>query len=120
MLRAVRDLKLRSQLLLIRSFVTSVGSGGRQSSSSDVRTKQGDRPHSTIEWGLFDQGIGAFLSIPKRFDLSFAGGFKFVANDQFFQTVQSGFGTLVAQGSFGGLAGLTDSGYASVTLSTSY
>ena len=68
------------------------------------------------------EGIGAFISVPvtKRFDLSFAGGFKFVANDQFFETVQTGFGTLVAQGSFGGLAGLTDGGYASVNLSTSY
>jgi hypothetical protein len=68
------------------------------------------------------EGVGAFLSIPitKRFDLSFAGGFKFVANNEFFETVQSGFGTLVAQGSFGGLAGLTNAGYAGVTLSTSY
>jgi hypothetical protein len=64
------------------------------------------------------EGVGAFISVPlgKRLDLSFAGGFKFVANDEFFGAVKTSF----AEGSFGGLAGLTDGGYANVTLSTWY
>lgn len=64
------------------------------------------------------EGVGAFISIPvsNRLDLSFDGGFKFVANEQFFETV----GSQIAEGSFGGLAGLTNGGYASVTLSTWY
>lgn len=66
------------------------------------------------------QQAGAFISLPlgKRLDLAFAGGFNFVANDEFFQQLESGGQTLFATGSFGGLGGLTDGGYASVTLST--
>jgi hypothetical protein len=68
------------------------------------------------------EGIGAFLSVPvgERLYLSFGGGFKFVANDEFFKNIGTGFESLVAEGSFGGLAGLTDGGYASVSLSTWY
>jgi hypothetical protein len=66
------------------------------------------------------QQVGAFISVPvgKRLDLSFAGGFNFVANDEFFEELESGGRTLFSAGSFGGLGGLTDGGYASVTLST--
>ena len=66
------------------------------------------------------EGVGAFISMPigKRLSLSLDGGFKFVANDEFFETVKTGFGTLIAEGSFGGLAGLTDGAYVSATLST--
>ncbi len=58
------------------------------------------------------QQAGAFISFPlgKRLDLSLAGRFNFVTNDEFF--------TKIGSGSFGGLGGLTDGGYASVTLST--
>lgn len=68
------------------------------------------------------QGVGAFVSVPlgKRLDLSFSGGFKFVANDEFFETLETDLGSVAAEGSFGGLGGLTDGGYASVTLSTWY
>jgi hypothetical protein len=68
------------------------------------------------------EGIGAFVSVPlgRRLYLSFDGGFKFVANDEFFETVNTGFEALVTEGSFGGLAGLTDGGYVGVSLSTWY
>jgi hypothetical protein len=68
------------------------------------------------------EGIGAFVSVPlgKRLYLNVDGGFKFVANDEFFETVETGFGTLVTEGSFGGLAGLTNGGYLGVSLSTWY
>ena len=68
------------------------------------------------------QGVGAFVSVPlsERLDLSFAGGFKFVGNEEFFESVETGFETLATRGSFGGLGGLTDGAYGSVTVSTWY
>jgi hypothetical protein len=64
------------------------------------------------------EGVGAFFSMPvrKRLYANFYGGFKFVANEQFFKSIETGF----AEGSFGGLAGLTNGGYAGVSLSTWY
>jgi len=66
------------------------------------------------------QQAGAFISIPvgQRLNLDLSGGFNFVANDEFFQTLESGGQTFFATGSFGGLGGLTDGGYANVSLST--
>jgi hypothetical protein len=63
-----------------------------------------------------NQQLGAFISIPlgQQFDVTLAGGYNFVANDEFFGQV----GNAVATGSFGGIGGLTDGGYANVTLST--
>lgn len=62
------------------------------------------------------QQVGAFVSIPLgiRLDVTLSGGFNFVANDEFFEQLETGF----AEGSFGGLGGLTDGGYANVTVST--
>ena len=66
------------------------------------------------------QRVGAFVSLPlaERLYVSFAGGFNFVANEEFFEQLESGGETLFATGEFGGLGGLTDGGYASVSLST--
>ena len=66
------------------------------------------------------QRVGAFISLPlaERLYVSFAGGFNFVANEEFFEQLESGGETLFATGEFGGLGGLTDGGYASVSLST--
>ena len=63
-----------------------------------------------------NQQLGAFMSIPlgQNFDLTVAGGYNFVANDEFFEQIGDSFAT----GSFGGIGGLTDGGYANVTLST--
>ena len=68
------------------------------------------------------QRAGAFISFPvgERLYISFAGGFSFVANEEFFEEIQSGGETLFARGSFGGLGGLTDGGYASVSIGTSF
>jgi hypothetical protein len=56
--------------------------------------------------------IGAFIKFPllKRLDVTAAGGFNFVHNDQFFNDLGSG--------SFAGLGGVIDSGYGSVSIST--
>ena len=66
------------------------------------------------------QRVGAFISLPlaERLYISFAGGFNFVANEKFFEQLESGGETLFATGEFGGLGGLTDGGYASISLST--
>ena len=66
------------------------------------------------------QRVGAFISLPlaERLYVSFAGGFNFVANEEFFEQLESGGETLFATGEFGGLGGLTDGGYESVSLST--
>ena len=63
-----------------------------------------------------NQQLGAFMSIPlgQKFDVTVSGGYNFVANKQFFEE----FGDAFATGSFGGIGGLTDGGYANVTLST--
>jgi hypothetical protein len=43
-------------------------------------------------------------------DVIVAGGFNFVANDEFFDELGSG--------SFGGLGGISDGGYGNVSIST--
>lgn len=66
------------------------------------------------------QRAGAFISLPlgRRLNVEFAGGYNFVVNDEFVEKIESGGKTLFTTGEFGGLGGLTDGGYASVTLST--
>ena len=66
------------------------------------------------------QRLGAFVTFPiaERLDLSLAGGFNFVTNQEFFKEIETGGKTFFATGEFGGIGGLTDGGYASATLST--
>ena len=61
---------------------------------------------------------GAFITFPLRWGLSMdaSGGFNFVANKQFFETI----GTSVETLSFGGLGGLTNGGYGHVSISRSF
>ena len=65
------------------------------------------------------QRAGAFITFPlaSRLALTLAGGFNFVANDEFFEELGSGFEKIPA-GSFGGLGGITDGGYGNVSIST--
>ena len=58
------------------------------------------------------QRAGAFIKFPlgKRLDVTAAGGFNFVANDE----ISNG----IVSGEFGGLGGITDGGYGSVSIST--
>ena len=58
------------------------------------------------------QRAGAFVRFPlaRRLDATLAGGFNFVINDEFFDDFGSN--------SFGGLGGITDSGYGNISLST--
>ena len=65
------------------------------------------------------QRAGAFITFPlaSRLALTLAGGFNFVANDEFFEELESGFKKIPA-GSFGGLGGITDGGYGNVSIST--
>lgn len=63
-----------------------------------------------------NQQIGAFVTVPlgRKLDVTFAGGYNFVTNDEFVDQIGNGF----TSGEFGGIGGLTDGGYANVTLST--
>ena len=58
------------------------------------------------------QRVGGFLKFPlwSRMDVTVAGGFNFVANDEFFDELGSG--------SFGGLGGISDGGYGNISIST--
>ncbi len=58
------------------------------------------------------QRAGAFIKLPLagKLNVTLAGGFNFVTNDDFFKTIGSG--------SFGGLGGISDGGYGSISLST--
>jgi hypothetical protein len=62
------------------------------------------------------QQAGAFITVPlgQSFEATLSGGYNFVANDDFIEEVGNSFETF----SFGGIGGLTDGGYANVTLST--
>jgi hypothetical protein len=62
------------------------------------------------------QRAGAFIKAPiaPRLAITVSGGFNFVANDEFLQT----FGDAFTSGSFGGLGGISDGGYGTVSLST--
>jgi hypothetical protein len=65
------------------------------------------------------QRAGAFIKFPlaKRLAVTLAGGFNFVANDEFFEDLGAGF-ERVPSGEFGGLGGITDSGYGNISIST--
>ena len=58
------------------------------------------------------QRAGGFVKVPlgPNFDVTVAGGFNFVANDEFFEEFGSG--------SFGGLGGISDGGYGNISIST--
>jgi hypothetical protein len=64
------------------------------------------------------QRAGAFITFPltRRLSLDLAGGFNFVANDEFFKAI----GDSIERGSFGGLGGVTNGGYGSVSISTQF
>ena len=62
------------------------------------------------------QRAGAFIKVPiaPRLAVTASGGFNFVANDKFFNEI----GDVFSSGSFGGLGGVTNGGYGTVSLST--
>ena len=65
------------------------------------------------------QRAGAFIKFPlaPRLSVTLAGGFNFVANDEFFEEL-GGDLEEVSTGSFGGLGGITDGGYGNISIST--
>jgi hypothetical protein len=62
------------------------------------------------------QRAGAFIKVPiaPRLAVTASGGFNFVANDEFFNEI----GNMFSSGEFGGLGGITNGGYGTVSIST--
>jgi len=62
------------------------------------------------------QRAGAFITVPigPRLSLTGSGGFNFVANKAFFNEI----GGVFSSGEFGGLGGITNGGYGTVSIST--
>jgi hypothetical protein len=65
------------------------------------------------------QRAGAFLKFPlsRKLQVTLAGGFNFVANDEFFEELGGGLQE-VTTGAFGGLGGITDSSYGNISITT--
>jgi len=62
------------------------------------------------------QRAGAFIKFPlgPRLSVTASGGFNFVANNEFFNEI----GGVFSSGEFGGLGGITNGGYGTVSIST--